>query len=130
MADDPGPGFRAELRAALDLVNPQIEGLDTLSQAGLSAEATTILHDAISARRHRNSLIEDVLAAMDNVLEKVTALLGDGYPSLPALTVSEVVANELKKKQDAIAAALAIFKAEPLASKVQLDLSVANRKDT
>lgn len=121
MADDPAPGFRTELLAALEIVNPQIEGLDTLLQAGLSGDVNIVLQDTIAARRIRKTLIEDALVAMSN-------LIGNGYPALPGLTVSEVLAEELQKEEAAIAAAVAIFGPQLRASKIGISLGGATSK--
>lgn len=128
MADDPGPGFRAELLAALNILDPQIEGLDTLLQAGLSAEVTAILSDTTAARRRRKDLISAVIMALNDVLEHYAALVADGYPELPGLTVEEALANELQKEKDAIEAAITIFEARLRAEKIELSLGGATEK--
>lgn len=128
MANDPGPNFRSELLSALDVLNPQIEGLDTLLQAGLSSEISTILQETISARRRRKSLIDAVIAALDTVLARLADLLADGYPALPGLMIDEILAAELKKEQDAIEAAIAIFAAKLRAAKIEISLGEATGK--
>ncbi len=103
MTEDPGPGFRAELLAALDVVEPQITGLDDLAHAVLSDEITSLIEQALEPRRVRRGLINDVLT-------KIDLLKADGYPApLQQVSLSDVLAEELEKEKAAIEAATAIF---------------------
>ncbi len=130
MADltDPPQGFRAELLAAIAVIEPQLEGLDTLSKAGLSEPITKIILATYEGRQRRKALIQYVITALNVVLEKWAQLIADGYPTLPQSTVSEALAKELEEEMAAILAAKKIFEAALRATTMKVTLGEATPK--
>ncbi len=118
MADDPAPALRAELTIALNLINLQIDGLDDMTRATMSPETVQAVSTQLSERQRRRDLILAVLATLDAVLVALVALDADGYPALPKAVVLGSLFDELQKENTAIEAAVGIFEAEPLASKI------------
>lgn len=98
MTDDPGPGFRAELTAALASLAPVITG-----------DSTKKIREAFTLMDARRGLIGDVIHALDIVREKSALLIANGYPNVPHLKISDEMASELQKERAALEAALAIF---------------------
>lgn len=115
--DDPGPNFRSELTAALDIVDSQINGLDDLFTAGLSAELTAVIDKARSVRQVRRHLIHNTLDAMDAVLKDTSLLNDNGYPTpIPQVVIPANLSAELQAERAVLTAALNIFEAAESAS--------------
>lgn len=130
MVDDPGPGFRAELVAAIAVLDPQIDGLGDLTHASISREAKALVAEALASRSRRRQLILDVISALDMVLASLELLKADGYPALPNATAQSILFDELQKETAAIATAMKVFDAEPMAAKIVINLGTPTKKVT
>lgn len=117
MADipnDPNPARRAELNAALAVVNPQIRGLQDLSVTSISAELKAQIALQVDARSRRVTLINAELAALDTAVQAMNNLEADGYPDLPATPIIGSLFEELHEENADLTAALAVFASEQI----------------
>jgi hypothetical protein len=120
MADNIHAARRAELEAALSVLEPQIRGLDDLSHVSItSALAAEVSGQSVACKRRRD-LIQAELDAMDACDAAYDALLADGYPEMPPDSVVDSVYAELKEQMADLEAAAARFQAE--ASRVSINL--------
>ena len=124
MASDPNPALRAELMAALGVLNPQIRGLSDLQRTSISGQLIAKIAEQISAREQRRDLVNAVLSYLDGALTALTALEGDGYPALPNTWLPSNLLAELQGEETALEAAVGLFIPEPAVS-VGLDLTNA-----
>lgn len=117
MADDPNPQLRAELMAALTILNREISGLNALSAGGvaISAELRSIVVNELIRRERRRDLIRDALDALDKVVSRLYALEADGYPYLDPVAVAGSLFVELNDEMTDIENAVAVFRADPAA---------------
>lgn len=113
MADDPNPALRAELVAALAVVNPQIRGLHDLAATSISADLAAEIIKQVSAREHRRDLLNTTLQWLDGALHSLNALQADGYPDLPGAALPPALLTELKGEETDLGAAMATFIVEP-----------------
>lgn len=128
MMIDPPPGFRDELTAAVAVLNPQIDGLEDLRLASISAEAKALVEGSLALKRQRRQLILALINGMDVVNTLWDSLKGDGYPLTPAVIAEAALVAELKAETDAILTALKIFSSPLPAGKLQISLGNATRK--
>jgi hypothetical protein len=125
MADDPldpNPALRAELEAALAILNVQIRGLHDLAAVSISPELLAEINEQIIARERRRDLIQAVLNALDGVVVARRALSADGYPALPDIELSTDLFQELQGQDSDLKAAIGIFEAPPVASRISAEL--------
>ncbi len=129
MADDINPALRAELNAALAIIDPQIRGLRDLLQLEI---ATADLHnfyqtyfERFSTRRN---LIIAALAALDAAVAAMTALEADGYPTVPEVLVDPPIFDEMSGEMSDMEAAFKLFTEKQLASKLSVNLGTASPK--
>ena len=79
MAFDPDPQLRAELDLAVNVLLPQIAGLQHLVMvSSLPADLIAQLNSAATSRSHRLDLIQAVLQALDAVGFYYGVLIADG----------------------------------------------------
>lgn len=107
MAADPNLALRAELVAALAILDPQIRGLvDLASLPFISAALATAISAQMTGHERRRSLISDVLKFLDAELVALTALEADGYPEMPSTApiAAAVLAELLQVNADLQAA--------------------------
>ncbi len=109
MAADPNPALRAELEAALAVIEPQIRGLHDLAEIPSPADLLTEVAEQIAFREHRRSLIRGVVDALDQVIVALDLLEADGYPDLPDEMVSQQVLDELDREIADLEAAREVF---------------------
>lgn len=96
MADDPNPSLRAELTAALAVIEPQIRGLEALIKFPfISPETASAILNVIDIRVRRRNLIRAALDALDSVIAAQAALEMDGYPALGAIPVLASIEEEI-----------------------------------
>lgn len=112
MATDPNPTLSAELQAALAVVLPQINGLQTLARTELTEAARPLVESAITGRSHRRDLIVAALAARDGYIAALDALETDGYPALPKIQILGSVFQELQEDKGEVIAGVGVFEAE------------------
>lgn len=109
MADDPNPSLRAELMAALAVIDPQIRGLDDVAIVSVSADLAQELTHESGRRKHRRDLIQQVLGDLDRTLEDLVRLEEDGYPNLAKIPLTQALLQELQVEQSDISAAVGVF---------------------
>ncbi|MES2146706.1 MAG: hypothetical protein V4491_02540 [Pseudomonadota bacterium] len=120
--NDPNPALRAELLAAIDVLDPQIGGLRDLAEASISEDLRADIRNQILTRERRRGLIEAVLGVLDQVIVEREALAADGYPVLPPMELPESEYEELQAELAEILAAIAIFQQPAPAVTVSVDL--------
>jgi len=109
MADDVNPALRAEIEAALDVIGPQIDGLRDLSRIEASEGFIIAVTEQYNEHVHRESLLTDVVQALDAVNEAMAALEADGYPATHTVDADATILAEKDKQQAEIAAAFSLF---------------------
>lgn len=128
MAEDPNPALRAELLAALAVVEPQVRGLRDFSKVSLSPETIEAIRIQIEARSARANKIHSVLAALDAVVTARAALELDGYPALEHAEVFTTIYKEIQEQRRELELAAGIFEPEPVASNINVVLGSATPK--
>lgn len=116
MANDPNPALRAELTTALEVIKPQIRGLHDLAAVSISAELRAEIVKNIGLREHRRDLLNNVLIALDHVVDQLRELEADGYPALDPAVVQQSLVSELAEENKDIVAAAAVFVADRAAA--------------
>jgi hypothetical protein len=112
MADiplDPNPELRAELEAALAVLEPELRGLRDLFVVSISAPLQSSVNEQILVRQRRVDLINATLAALDGVVTARTALEADGYPALPDAPLPADQFTELQGQDADFKAAIGVF---------------------
>jgi len=122
MADHPNPALRAELLAALDVVIPQVRGLQDFAKTSLSDTTLNAVKTQIEVRSRRADLIQKVLNALDAVTVARATLEADGYPALPRAEVFAAIAKEIQEQKDDLAIAAGIFDPQPVAADLNINL--------
>ena len=113
------PALQSELVAARVKLTPMIDGMaDVVSMRGetLTPDARATVDDGLHKRQHRAGLIDNALAAYDNLAVQLAALEQDGYPSLPKIDVSPGIAAELSGQKSDVDIALDEFEVQPVAA--------------
>ena len=121
MATDPNPALRAELEAALAVIDPQIRGLHDLAVVSISAELIAAIELQIVERERRQHLLQDAIASLDGVVAALDALEADGYPALPDATLDPALFDELQGEDADLDAASGIFQ-KNVAASISIDL--------
>lgn len=114
MADFTESTLRAELSAALAVLDPQIRGLNDLSHTSISPALLVEVENQIAARVRRHDLIVAVLHNLDVIDTSRTDLGNDGYPALPAAPVMGSLFSELQEEKSDLAAAIGVFATEQI----------------
>ena len=130
MADDVNPALRAELEAALVILEPEIRGLHDLTTVSISAELQTEINKQIATREHRRDLIQGVLNDLDATNAARAALEADGYPALPNAVLSPPLFAELKGEDADINAAVGVFDERQPATTISVQLGAPTDKAT
>jgi hypothetical protein len=78
---DPYEELRAELEAALQIVETESRGQKDFAATSISPELLAATVEPIAERDQRAELINNVLREMDLVDDAMTALEADGYPT-------------------------------------------------
>jgi hypothetical protein len=116
MADiplDPNPELRAELEAALAVLEPELRGLRDLFVVSVSPALQSSINDQILVRQRRVDLINATLAALDSAVAARTALEADGYPALPDAPLPADQFTELQGQDADLQAAIGVFEEAP-----------------
>ena len=121
MADDPNPELRAELMAALAVLEPQIRGLHDLAVVSISSELAAAIQEQIAEREKRQSLLRAALASLDSVVSALDMLFQDGYPALPDAFLDPALLAELHEEHADLDAASGIF-VPNVAAAISIDL--------
>ncbi len=121
MADDPNPALRAELEAALAVLDPQIRGLHDLAVVSISAELAAAIQQQIAEREKRQQLLRAALASLDGVVTALDMLFQDGYPALPDAFLDPNLLAELHDEDADLDAASGIF-VPNVAAAISIDL--------
>ena len=130
MADDPNPELRAEMEAAIAILDPQIEGLIELARTSLEAATLEIVVDE---RIHREAVREDcrsVIARIDDLQAALNVLEAAGGPIMPPLSIPAEMLAEMKHERDEIDAGISIFEAQPVVSKAKTSFPAPTPKPT
>lgn len=127
MADDPNPALRAELKAALTVLAPQIRGLHDLAGVSISPDLASEVQNQITMRQRRRELINVVLDALDAVFAALVALEGDGYPKLEQNPLIPALFAELQQEQSDLVAAWGVF-AQSMAAQMSVALGSPTEK--
>lgn len=97
MAADPNPALRAELAAAIAVINPKIRGLQELLAVPFISEALAAhIRDELEADQRRLNLLHTVLARLDDVVDALVELEATGYPTVPPVTLPTPLLDELQ----------------------------------
>lgn len=107
--NDPNSALRNELNTALGVIEPQIRGLQDLSQVSISGDLRVILEQELGKRTHRRDLINEVLSQLDSVVGGRNLLDQDGYPALEDVSIPEPMFRELQGEKTDLEAAESIF---------------------
>ncbi len=125
MADDPldpNPALRAEYEAALAVLAPEITGLHYLVNDPVKAELIGYYTEQITEREQRRDLIQAALNTLDVTIDARRTLAADGYPDLPKIEIPAEDFQEAQRQGRNIEAALGIFEAPPVASRISAEL--------
>lgn len=126
--DDINPAQRAELLAAVEVLEPQLRGLHDLAAVSVSGGLMAEINDQIRSREQRRTLIQSVLAAMDATNATFLQLLNDGYPALPDDVLSTALMDELRGEMADLAAAEAVFQDNSQATTMAVSLGTPGPK--
>lgn len=124
MASNTFDGLKTEITQALDVLEPQIRGLDDLSHVSLSTETLGAIKTADDDRKRRRGYLTQVLAALEALQRALDNLADDGYPAVPKSDVTAAIFEELQGQRADEAAALAQFQqeSEPVAEVMTINL--------
>ena len=109
MADDINPALRAELLAALAVIQPQLRGMRVLAAVGVSSDLMSLLNSEIAERQNRATLVQNVLNELDATVSALGLLEADGYPVLYNVLTSPSLLAELQMEEADIASATQLF---------------------
>lgn len=127
MADDPNPELRAELLAALAVIDPQIRGLHDLAVVSISAELAAAIQQQIVERERRQRLLQAAIASLNAVVTALDELEADGYPALPDAFLDPNLLAELNEEENDLDAASGIF-VPNVAAAISIDLGTPVEK--
>lgn len=128
MADDPNPELRAELEAALAVLEPQIRGLHDLANDRISNELLQFYNSSIAVHERRRDLILRELTKLDDALSGRVDLENDGYPSLPTVELPNSLFQELQEQVRDISAGAGVFELLELASQLKVTIGTPEDK--
>lgn len=115
--------LRAELQAAIAVLDPQIKGLKDLNSLSLSEGARAAVESELAEHQGRRAAIQVGLDACDT-------LDANNYPDSLATQYSAAIIAELAAKQAEIAAALGEFEAQGVASTAEFTFPTPTAKGT
>jgi len=120
MADDINAARRTELNNQLNVIAPQIRGLDDLAKTSVSPDLAATITAESDILKRRRDLIQAELNGMDSVNALHASLVADGYPTLPPASVMDSLFAELQEELSDLQAAVAVFQAEATSLKISL----------
>jgi hypothetical protein len=122
MVNDPNPVLRAEMRAAVDSLTPQVNGLEAFAKISPSPDALTAIAAELIVRERRLQLHNEVLGALDLVVSSLKALhADDSYPGFAPNKGTQAVFAEIQQEEADLTLAADLFRAG--ASSIELDVS-------
>jgi len=122
MADDVNPALRAELDAAIAVIDPQIRGLHDIAVVSITTNLLIEVNKEISDRERRRVLLQNAINCLNAANEAMTALEHDGYPELPPEQLSSTNYAELQGQSSDFDAAIGVFVPEAKAATVSIGL--------
>lgn len=125
-SNDPNPALRAEWQAALDILNPQIRGLQNIARNPLSTHATTAVAAELEIRQRRASMLMDAIASLDVVITRRETLAADSYPGMQNIPVGADVFAEIQGIENDQVAASSVFGASAASPQDQATISAAD----
>jgi cobalamin-dependent methionine synthase I len=128
MASDLISERRAEWQAALDIIQPQIRGLEDKVNDALSEALRTVLKERLAFLKQREALIGGAIVAQDAADAAQGALEGHGFPSLPDMEIAGNLLEELDQEVADNLAARSGFDALPIAVDIGISLGDAADK--
>lgn len=128
MAEDPNPVLRAELNAAIAVLDPQIRGLDDMEHVSVSPELRAQFSATKKARIRRRDLCQAVLNNLDATFNAIKALEADGYPNLPPVAISPNLMTELGGQDSDLDEAIKLFEEDKSASTIAVELGAPTAK--
>src|SRR4051794_36788926 len=100
MTADINPVWRAELAAALGVLDPQLRGFHKALADPVSPGLKQALTDEIANREQRRAAVERMLAVLDQAASAMAALEADGYPAAVRSTLTDELRDELQLQID------------------------------
>lgn len=128
MIVDPNVALKAELVAALDLLEHQIAGLDDFLLGSIRPETAEAISSFRASRAVRARLIREDLEIIEAETRANAALDADGYPDLPNAKVAEDILKEIREQIADLELAASVFEAKPRASTLSVELGPATPK--
>jgi hypothetical protein len=128
MADDPNPTLRAQLKADLEILGPQMRGLDDLGHTSITPELRAEVVKQYNMRTQRMGLIQNVLDKLDATFAAIKALEADGYPGFPPAPISPNLFDELQGENTDYDAAVGLFTAADQATTMTVTLGAPTAK--
>lgn len=115
-------GLRDEMTAAIEVLEPQLRGLQDLEKASLSDTTRTAVTLSIGEHEQRLSLLHSVLKELDDLEHAINNLENDGYPAGLVMEVDKTTADELQGQQADYQAAFGQFELAALATTMTITL--------
>ena len=106
---DPDPALRAELMAAIAVIDPMIKGLEDLSTIPPSSDLGLIVAAELAKLQHRRILLDRAVGALDIVVDARITLVDDGYPVIDQVQIPTVIFDELNAEVANVQAAAKLF---------------------
>jgi len=122
MASDLISERRAEWQAALDVLAPQIRGLEDKVKDDLSEELRIALKERLAFLKERDVLVNSAIAAQDAADAAEEVLEDHGFPALPDMEISSDLLEELDREVADNLAARSGFEVIALASNLVISL--------
>jgi len=128
MASDSVAERRAEFKAGLATVDPQIKGLQNKINDDISPDLKAALGERLAFLQDRQAKIRAASAALDAADAAQEVLEDDGFPDVPNMEVPESLFLELKEEGAADDAAAGGFEVTALAANLGISLGSAADK--
>lgn len=102
-----------ELQTARKDINPQIRGLNDLTNVSISAALRAVIGLELKVLERRRSLIDAMLGALHDSDAVYAELLADGYPALNPVLIDWSLYLELQSETSDLSLAASVFKPDP-----------------
>lgn len=109
---DPNPELRAELTAAVAVIEPKKAELSALYKVIEPGQLRDYIGGKLTDLDRRLSQINTVLARLDRVIEARTALVSSGYPDIIPLVLPADLFAELEADLELVRLAGSLFSRE------------------
>lgn len=114
----------AEWQAALDVLLPQIRGLEDKVNDALSEPLRAVLNERLAFLKQRRDLINAAIAAQDAANAAEGSLEAHGFPALPDMEIPANLLEELDQEVADNLAARSGFEALAPASDIGISLGI------